>query len=75
VPANDSGATIKLGEICSRLGFNVTADFLASLGVHHAATDKNAKLYPESSFPTICRLISEHVVEVMRQSLAFKKAA
>ena len=64
------GPTIKLGEICTRLGFTVTADFLASLGVSPVATDKNAKLYPASKFPTICRLISEHVM-----ALAFKKAA
>ena len=66
----DHGATIKLGEICTRLGFTVTADFLSSLGVEPVATDKNAKLYPASKFPTICRLISEHVM-----ALAFKKAA
>jgi predicted phage-related endonuclease len=62
--------TIKLGEICARLGFTVTADFLASLGVSPVATDKNAKLYDANKFPTICRLISEHVM-----ALAFKKAA
>jgi hypothetical protein len=62
--------TIKLGEICQRLGFTVNAEFLAGLGIHPSATDKNAKLYPASKFPTICRLISEHVM-----ALAFKKAA
>lgn len=67
---SDSGNTIKLGEICARLGFTVTADFLGTLGIHHVATEKNAKLYSESKFPTICRLISDHVM-----SLAFTKAA
>ena len=62
--------TIKLGEICTRLGFTVNAEFLASLGIHPSATDKNAKLYPASKFPTICRLISEHVM-----ALAFNKEA
>lgn len=66
----DTQATIKLGEICTRLGFTVNAEFLASLGIHPSATDKNAKLYPASKFPTICRLISEHVM-----ALDFKKAA
>ena len=65
-----SGQTIKLGEICTRLGFTVTADFLASLGVSPVATEKNAKLYPAAKFPSICRLISDHVL-----ALAFKKAA
>lgn len=68
-PANDAGPTIKLGEICTKLGFNVTADFLDQLGVP-AKTEKNAKLYPANKFPTICRLISDHVL-----ALAFKKAA
>lgn len=62
--------TIKLGEICTRLGFTVNAEFLSSLGIQPSATDKNAKLYPDSKFPTICRLISEHVMAV-----AFKKGA
>lgn len=66
----DTGKTIKLGEICARLGFTVTADFIASLGINPVATEKNAKLYSESKFPTICRLISDHVM-----SLAFKKAS
>ena len=66
----ECGKTIKLGEICARLGFTVTADFLGTLGIHPVATEKNAKLYSESKFPTICRLISDHVM-----SLAFTKAA
>lgn len=66
----DTGKTIKLGEICTRLGFTVTADFLGTLGIHPVATEKNAKLYSESKFPTICRLISDHVM-----SQAFTKAA
>lgn len=68
-PANDDGPMLKLGEINARLGFTVSADFLDQLGIH-ARTEKNAKLYPASKFPTICRLISDHVL-----ALAFKKAA
>lgn len=65
------GATLKLGEINAMLSpVSVNADGLASLGIHPAATDKNAKLYEASKFPTICRLISEHVM-----AQAFKKAA
>lgn len=63
------GPTIKLGEICTRLGFTVSAEFLESLGFK-AKMEKNARLYPATSFPTICRRISEHVM-----SIAFKKAA
>lgn len=68
--AKDCVTTIKLGEICTRLGFTVTADFLASLGVSPVATDKNAKLYDAANFPSICRRIADHVM-----ALAFKKAA
>lgn len=70
LPAEQTaGSTLKLGDICGRLGFTVNADFLASLGVHPVATEKNAKLYAEAKFQTICRLISDHVM-----ALAFKKA-
>lgn len=60
----DTGKTIKLGEICGRLGFTMTADFLSQLGFDPAATDKNAKLYREASFPAICRAIAKHVTDV-----------
>jgi len=63
------GPTIKLGEICARLGYTVSADFLASLGFE-ATTEKNARLYPASQFPVICRKIADHTL-----ALAFKKAA
>lgn len=65
------GATLKLGEINTMLyPVSVNADGLASLGIHPVATDKNAKRYEANKFPTICRLISEHVM-----AQAFKKAA
>jgi hypothetical protein len=60
----DATKMIKLGEICNRLGFTVTADFLASLGFEVVATDKNAKLYKESSFPAICRALQRHINDV-----------
>lgn len=49
----DNGNSINLGEINKRLGFTVTADFLASLGFE-ARTDKNAKLFRECDFKEIC---------------------
>lgn len=66
----DSISTIKIGEICARLGFTMNADFLASMGFKPVSTDKNAKLYREADFPAICRRIADHVL-----STAFKKAA
>lgn len=68
-PASACLTTIKLGEICARLGYTVSAEFLQSLGFE-ATTDKNAKLYPVSMFPMICRRIADHTLAV-----AFKKAA
>lgn len=58
----DEPATLKLGVICERLGFNVTAAFLADvLHIKHSATDKNAKLYRESDWLVICRQLASHV--------------
>jgi len=67
--ANGPMIMINLGAINTRLGFTVTAEFLDSLGFK-ATTEKNARLYPESQFPAICRHISDHVLR-----LAFMKAA
>lgn len=65
------GAMLKLGEINAMLApVSVNADGLASLGILPVAHEKNAKLYDANKFPTICRLISEHVM-----AQAFKKAA
>lgn len=66
----DTVRTIKLGEICARLGFTVTADFLASLDIHPARTEKQAKLYKESAFPAICAAIVRHVQAVSTMKLA-----
>lgn len=59
----ESGATIKLGEISARLGFTVTADFLASLG-YVAHSEKNAKLYRASDFRGICQALILHIGNV-----------
>ncbi len=61
-PIADEPATLKLGVICERLGFTVTAQFLADvLHVPHRATDKAAKLYRESDWPLICKQLVSHV--------------
>lgn len=55
-------ATLKLGVICERLGFTITAAFLAdSLHTPHAATDKAAKLYRESDWARICEQLRAHI--------------
>jgi predicted phage-related endonuclease len=68
--AAPSAPTLRLGEISSRLGFTVTADFLASIGFPVVATDKAAKLWHEHQFPGICAAIAEHVVAVANRQKA-----
>ena len=61
-PAADEPATLKLGAICDRLGFTVTAAFLAdTLHIKPARIDGRAVLFRESQWPVICRQIASHV--------------
>lgn len=54
--------TLRLGRINERLApIALTAEGLATLGFSHAATDKNAKLYHESTFPQICAALIRHI--------------
>lgn len=69
--ANDS--TIKLGEICARLGFTVTAEFLTKLGFSPCGTDRAAKLYREQDFRRICVALVQHIDTVSNEHM--KKAA
>jgi predicted phage-related endonuclease len=58
----DEPATLDLGTICGRLGFTVSAQFLADvLHIQPARTDKASKLYTETQFAAICREIISHV--------------
>ena len=61
-----------LGQISTRLGFTVTADFLAGLGFE-AHREKASRLYRPSSFPAICAGISAHVLALAAE--AKKEAA
>lgn len=61
--------TLKLGEICDRLGFTVSAAFLAGLGFE-AKMEKRSCLYLESSWPSICQAISSHVLACATEALA-----
>ena len=61
-PRADEPATLKLGEICSRLGVTVTAAFLSdTLHVRPTRTDGRAALFTESQFRLICRQLVSHV--------------
>jgi hypothetical protein len=58
-------ANLKLGDICARLGFTMTAAFVAdTLHIPAAATDKRAVLYRESDMARICRALSAHALKV-----------
>lgn len=57
----DTSATIKLGEICERLGFAITAQFLASIGFEPVGHERAAKLYRECDFRAICIALVKHI--------------
>lgn len=66
-PAADDGQRIKLGDIGTRLGFALTADFLASLGFEAVAQERSAKLYRASDFDRICNALIIHIKSVAVQ--------
>lgn len=70
----DTGATIKLGDIATLLGFSVTADFITSLGFSPSGRERSAVLYREVDLPNILEAISNHVHQV-RADFIMKKAA
>lgn len=52
--------TLKLGEINTRLGFTLTADFLAALGFT-ATVERNARLFNDSDWPAIKAALIAHI--------------
>jgi predicted phage-related endonuclease len=61
-PKADEPATLKLGDICGRLGFTVSAAFLADvLHIKPAKAEGASKLYTERQFGLICRQLQSHV--------------
>jgi len=62
--ASATPAGLRLGQIAERLGFSLTADFLASLGFAAAGRDRAAVLYHESDFPAICTALIGHITNV-----------
>lgn len=67
--APDTGATMKLGDISGRLGFNVTADFLSSIGFDPVGQERAAKLYRQADFQRICMAMVRHIAKVGRLSI------
>lgn len=56
-----SPPTLRLGQIGTLLGFNLTADQLRALGFEPAGRDKAAVLYHEHNFPNICVALIERI--------------
>lgn len=64
-PRADEPATLKLGTICERLGFTMTAAFVGdTLGIRAARSEGTAKLYRESDFSRICAALQAHIERV-----------
>jgi hypothetical protein len=61
---------LRLGEISQRLGFDVTANFLAALGFAPVAQEKAAKLYAAADFPRICAALNRHISAVVQAKAA-----
>jgi len=53
--------TLKLGAICSRLGFTMTSAFVESLGIKPAKVDGASKLYRQIDFVRICSALISHI--------------
>lgn len=53
--------TLRLGVICERLGFKVTADDLAAVGIHPAGKDRAAVLFHEHQWPQVLDALIEHL--------------
>lgn len=73
--AANEPATLKLGTICDRLGFTVSAAFLAdTLHIRPARTDGRAALFTERQFGVICAQLVSHV-SAMRELYGQQRAA
>jgi predicted phage-related endonuclease len=55
---------LRLGQIGTRLGFPLTAEFLSTLGFAAAGRDRAAVLYHEAEFPAICTALISHIDSV-----------
>jgi len=68
-PVAATAPTLKLGEIGERLGFSLSADFLANLGFE-AVKVKNACLYQERDFALILMRLIAHIQAVQAKQAA-----
>lgn len=66
----DDGQRIKLGDISTRLGFTLSAEFLRSLGFEAVERKQGAQLYRASDFPRICVALVHHIQSVQNNQVA-----
>ncbi len=69
-PAPASKPTLTLGQIGQRLGFPLTAAFLASLGFEPAAKEGAALKFHEASWQAICAALVAHIEQAAAQRQA-----
>lgn len=69
-PAPATPPTLTLGQIGKRLGFNLTADFLKSLGFEPAGRERSAVLFHEASWPAMCQALINHIATAAEQRAA-----
>lgn len=60
-PAAASEALLSTGEVCTRLGFNVTAAFLMELGFQPEPRPGSGKFWKASEYPAICQALIDHI--------------
>jgi putative phage-type endonuclease len=66
--AEDLPPTLRLSQIAERLGFNLTSDFLRTLGFEPAGRERAAVLYRESDWPLILVALVRHITSLTTQA-------
>lgn len=69
-PAPASAPTLRLGQIAERLGFSLTADFLASMGFAAAGRERAAVLYHEHDFQPMCAALIRRITAAAQAKAA-----
>jgi predicted phage-related endonuclease len=60
-PMIDDGSTMKLGDIARLLGFSLTEQFLADMGIQPTGRERNAVLYRSADFPHLCQCLISNI--------------
>ncbi|MDN8617821.1 YqaJ viral recombinase family protein [Variovorax ginsengisoli] len=69
-PAPATPPSLSLGQIGTRLGFALTADFVKTLGFEPAAKQRGAVLFHESQFPHLLAALIGHIEAVQSREAA-----